>query len=97
MTYLHCAPVATSNSSTCGRVKLLHLDWRNEGTLSGYRALVQARCKSFPRRRARGARHAYTRAARWETRLEGTMFATAAARGSTGWIMRVWQLAPRPL
>ena len=31
-------PVATSNSPTCGRVKLLHPGWRDEGTLVGYEA-----------------------------------------------------------
>ena len=33
------SPVVTSNSSTCGRVKLLHLSWRDDGTLAKYAVL----------------------------------------------------------
>ena len=37
------APVATSNSSTRGRVKLPHLRWRDDGTLLDARALGNSR------------------------------------------------------
>ena len=33
------SPVATSNSPTCGRVKLPHPGWRDERTLLGHEAL----------------------------------------------------------
>jgi hypothetical protein len=74
------APVATSNSSTCGRVKFLHPGRAGTSDFSRVWWVRQAcrRRKSFPRRRARGACHAHERAARWETRFVGTTSALAA-------------------
>ena len=40
-------PVATSNSSTCGRVKFLHPGWRDDGTLAKYVALSKHGARVF--------------------------------------------------
>ena len=56
-------PVATSNSSTCGRVKLLHPGRRDEGTLAGYRTLGKHGARVF-HGAARGAPATHTRVRR---------------------------------